>query len=220
MGEETQARLKPFTAWRRNAEDLCKDLTDWIKTCLLELCALQPQGKDSTLNGPPSKATLHHKQRMVKVRSAVEHLVSINNIKGCRANGSTVTSCQWIPAEARSSGNKRPAWPASYFCGAPQLKRLNVTEGEVLSAACESAMAVATIQEGEDGARVKVVSGKDGGDLVAHVDLILPEQLCRKLNCPNPAEVGWELLETPREDASGWSVVGRVGPACSAGIPG
>eukprot|EP00927_Polykrikos_kofoidii_P060522 TRINITY_DN55480_c0_g1_i1.p1 TRINITY_DN55480_c0_g1~~TRINITY_DN55480_c0_g1_i1.p1 ORF type:complete len:439 (+),score=68.36 TRINITY_DN55480_c0_g1_i1:117-1433(+) len=190
--QETQQRLAPFTTWRRKSSELIEEMTNWAQAFSEEtrensvasaLPTQQPLGPPPA----PSKLETRAMQRLTKIRGAVEHLVSPANIAGCRANGSTVTNCVWIPVAGSPTGF-RPAWPASHFCGSPQLKRLSTTEEEVMAAARASASAPGALQPGADGARVELVADSNDsidnhGVLVTPVDP-LPQDSLLKLRVP------------------------------------
>ena len=99
-------------------------------------------------------------QRAAKIRAAVEHLVSPYNLSACRDGGTTVTTCKWFTINERLC----PAWPTSYFAGAPQLKKWGTTAEDVLDAAKESCQAQAALQEGDKGVRVQLLN-QDGGPM-------------------------------------------------------
>lgn len=180
-----QADLMPFAASRRDLTELSQELRHWIKaqlpTTFGEPLPASPWPAMSPA-AAPSQQEIRCLQRAVKVRSALEHLVSPANIASCRAAGSTVTNCEWI-CQGDSELKVRPAWPASHFRGAPQLRKLGVTDEEVIKAARASAATTAALQQGEDGIRVEVVPGSKGL-LVSPVEQ-LPETCLLKLGCPH-----------------------------------
>lgn len=176
--QKVQAQLLPFSALRRPLLELTEALSQWTAAQMLE-----NSGYPSTPLPPvaaPSKDDTKRLQREVKIRAAVEHLIAPANISSCRASGSTVSKCLWI-----LEGGVRPGWPPSYFCGAPQLKKLNVVEEEVLKAARTSAGASAALQEGADGVRVEVVLAEKSGSFLVSPIEVLPEACLLKLGRPN-----------------------------------
>eukprot|EP00439_Symbiodinium_sp_Y106_P034969 s2087_g4.t1 len=172
--EAAQEKLQPFAAARRPLSDLIRDLSEWCKGELGKPCT------PIEASGPRAPADTKQLQRAAKIRAAVEHLVSPFNLESCRPNGSTVTTCVWIPASA----GLRPAWPTSYFCGAPQLRKWNTTAEDVLAAARESSAAEGPLQDGDKGVRIEVIDSADGkGPFVGPVEA-LPEHCRTKLKCP------------------------------------
>merc|ERR1712008_310570 len=122
---------------------------------------------------PLSKEETRRLQHEVKVRSAVEHLVSPANIAACRANGTTVTNCVWVSSPSGDDA-VRPSWPASHFCGAPQLRRIFATEADVIKAVTASAVASDSLQAGETGVRIETIVDATGMLLLSPV-LPLPD---------------------------------------------
>eukprot|EP00930_Biecheleria_cincta_P096090 TRINITY_DN87972_c0_g1_i1.p1 TRINITY_DN87972_c0_g1~~TRINITY_DN87972_c0_g1_i1.p1 ORF type:complete len:434 (-),score=67.85 TRINITY_DN87972_c0_g1_i1:76-1377(-) len=180
---DTQAKLLPWAVLRCPANDLAEELLSWAHS------EIQIAAADSSVQQwrpaevpAPSKEETKRLQREVKIRAAMEHLVSPANIASCRLNGSTVTNCVWIMVE----GTLCPAWPLSHFCGAPQLRKLGVAEWEILDAARVSASAHAPLQDGLAGVKVQVVPGSLAGDLMVSPSDALPEASLMKLGCPDP----------------------------------
>ncbi|CAE7244867.1 odh [Symbiodinium natans] len=173
--EAAQAQLAPFAAARRPLQELIRELADWCKS---------ERGKPCTpteATAPRKPADTKQLQRAAKIRAAVEHLVAPYNLESCRPNGSTVTTCVWVP----TATGLRPAWPPSYFCGAPQLRKMNTTQEDVLAAARESSASEGPLQDGDKGVRIEVIeSSEHPGPFVGPVDP-LPEPCRVKLKCPN-----------------------------------
>jgi len=188
-----QHQLEVFAAVRRPLQELVEQLTGWIMKEMVE--AADWEVIASAQDEMPGLKQTRRLQRLTKIRGAVEHLVSPANIAKCRAAGSTVTNCIWLPMSTGSSWMSleerplsRPAWPASHFCGAPMLQKLQATEEEVIEAAQASHAAGIPLQAGDDGACVEVLSGEDSEDqparfLISQVNP-LPDESLRKLQCP------------------------------------
>lgn len=182
---DVQKWLAPFAGLRRGLPELRGELQSWLTEQLPKVSAESAAEAPWPAAAPasvPSKSETQRLQREVKVRSAVEHLVSPTNIRACRATGSTVANCVWV-GSAESSGTMRPAWPASHFCGSPQLRKLGVTEAEVMRAADTSAAAGIPLQQGDDGVCVEKVADDQGNLLLSPVQS-LPETCLQKLGCP------------------------------------
>mmetsp|Transcript_14817 Transcript_14817/g.29219 ORF Transcript_14817/g.29219 Transcript_14817/m.29219 type:complete len:411 (+) Transcript_14817:62-1294(+) len=189
-----QRHFEGFAAMRRPLEELVEELRLWM-TGEMEVAGATVAGPSVTDAPVPGKGETRNLQRQAKIRSAVEHLVSPANIAKCRASGSTVTNCVWLPVntgEGWMSLEDRPlrraAWPANHFCGAPMLQKLKATETEVLEAAQASHAAGIPLQAGDDGACVEVLDGEDTEGqvvpyLISQVDP-LPEASLFKLKCP------------------------------------
>jgi len=187
--EDTKKRLSSFAGMRRSSEELSEELTRWVASELLEQARAPVPSANAPAAKKPQRQETKQLQRAIKVRAAIEHLVSPANIKGCRSNGSTVSNCIWLPASQGQTGH-RPAWPASYFCGSPQLRRLAVSEDEVLAAAQASATAGSPLQQGDDGVCVEVLEYKEAKAKTKHKAVIsplstLPEASLSKLGCPD-----------------------------------
>jgi len=189
-----QRQFEGFAAMRRPLEELIEELRCWI-TGEMEVAAATVAGPSVTQAPMPGKGETRNLQREAKIRSAVEHLVSPANIAKCRASGSTVTNCVWLPVNTGEGCTtledrplRRAAWPASHFCGAPMLQKLKATETEVLHAAKASHAAGIPLQAGDDGACVEVLGGEDTEGqtvpyLISQVDP-LPDASLLKLKCP------------------------------------
>lgn len=186
--EEVQARLQPFTTMRRQSTELSANLAQQVTLCLQEKGSKSPQPACALPANVPNRKETQQLQRVVKVRAAVEHLLSPSNIKACRATGSTVTNCVWLPAIDGHSQH-RPAWPVSHFCGSPLLRRLCVSDDEVIAAAHASATAGAPLQLGDDGVCVEVLSSSEAGSHTRNYTVLIsslepfPEASLRKLGC-------------------------------------
>merc|ERR1712232_107990 len=174
--------------------ELIEELARWIMG--ESVIAAEMTACPSAKNAPmPGRGETRNLQREAKMREAVEHLVSPANIAKCRASGSTVTNCVWLPANTGESSVsledrplRRAAWPASHFCGAPMLQKLKATEEEILEAARASHAAGIPVQGGDDGACVEVLGGEDTEGqvvpyLISQVDP-LPDASLLKLKCP------------------------------------
>lgn len=176
---ETQANLFFLGEPRRPPAELIQEVLQWATAEMAE--ATGGRGGPGKAPGPPNKEERQRMQRLAKVRGAVEHLVSPANIAGCRPSGSTVSLCAWLPP-GDGLRRPRPAWPASYFCGSPAMRKLRVGEHDVLEAAHESSAAAAPLQQGENGVLVEVLS-HGGVWYVAPVDT-LPDDALWKLGQP------------------------------------
>jgi hypothetical protein len=183
---QVQAQLQPFATLRRSLPELIEDLHLWIIAELPTVAANSDHEVPwpaAAPAAPPSKEETRRLQREVKVRSALEHLVSPANIEACRASGTTVTNCVWLFPPG-CNVRTRPAWPVSHFCGAPQLKRLCVTEDEIFKAAHTSTSANDSLQQGASGVRIEVVRGESDVLLLSPIEQ-LPGICLRKLRCPH-----------------------------------
>jgi hypothetical protein len=182
---KVQSYLANFIALRRGLPELIEALTSWV-TAQLQGSPGELATTSSSMcpAAAPSKEETRRLQREVKIRSAVEHLLSPTNIASCRANGSTVKNCVWILSMGAHTIT-RPAWPASHFCGAPQLRKLAVKEEDVLRAAAVSATSKDSLQMGSDGVRVEIIVDPDaeGRMLLSPVEA-LPDSCLLKLGCP------------------------------------
>ncbi|CAJ1359679.1 unnamed protein product [Effrenium voratum] len=166
-------------AARRPVEELTSELTQWLDEQRALPASAAPAGGDEDMK---------RLQRAAKIRSAVEHMVSPFNLAACRETGSTVTSCRWAPKEdaegaAPGAAPWRPAWPLSYFCGAPQLRKWGATPQDVMEAAVESSESSASLQEGDKGVLVELLQLEDA-ELLVSPKGPLPEECLRKLKCP------------------------------------
>ncbi len=160
-------------AWgdiRRPVNDIANELVEWVT---------EQMTQKSTVTFSVSSVDTKKLQRAAKIRAAVEHLVSPYNLLQCRDGGATVKSCKWFMVTERLS----PAWPLTYFIGAPQLKKWGTTEHDVQDAAEESCQALAALQDGDKGVRVQLLN-EDGGPYVTPMEA-LPEACLRKLRCPD-----------------------------------
>ena len=171
--EKAKNKMMAWGAIRRPINEISDQLTEWVTQQMLQ----KPTAPAFSVESVDTKKL----QRAAKIRAAVEHLVSPYNLLACRDGGTTVTSCKWLTINDRLC----PAWPPSYFAGAPQLKKWQTTMEDVLAAARESLAAQAALQEGDKGARVQLVD-HEGGTYVSPVDP-LPEASLKKLRCPDLA---------------------------------
>ena len=169
--EGTKMKIMKWGEARRSSEEIITELLVFLRN-QISIKAVPP---------PPAPTAVDTKrlQRAAKIRAAVEHLVSPFNLSACREGGTTVTLCRWLTVEDRL----RPAWPSSYFAGAPQLKKWGTTAQDVLDAAQESLDALAPLQEGDKGVRVQLLN-QEGAVYVSPVDP-LPEASLLKLRCPD-----------------------------------
>lgn len=183
--EDAKRRLQPFSTMRRSCTELSADLAQWISVVLQEASSKPTQPTHVAKPSVPNRQQTQQLQRAVKVRAALEHLLSPSNIAKCRANGSTVTNCVWLPA-TEGRARLRPAWPISHFSGSPLLRRLAVTDAEVIAAARASAGSGAPLQSGDDGVSVEVLfdGSRARTELVSPLEP-LPEASLRKLQCPD-----------------------------------
>ena len=176
--DRAKAKILKWGDARRAAQEIIDELLLFLRQ--------QMSLKAETRSYPEKAVDTKRLQRAAKIRAAVEHLVSPYNLAACREGGSTVTLCQWFMVEDRLC----PAWPTSYFAGAPQLKKWGTTLEDVLDAANESLEALAPLQEGDKGVRVQLLK-RDEGVYVSPVE-VLPEASLRKLRCPDIARAaGW-----------------------------
>ena len=181
--EKAKEKMMGWGTMRRSVQDIADPLTEWAKQQMSQ----KPSASTFSVPSTDTKKL----QRAAKIRAAVEHLVSPYNLSACRDGGTTVTTCKWFTVNERLC----PAWPTSYFAGAPQLKKWGTTAEDVLDAAKESCQAQAALQEGDKGVRVQLLN-QDGGIYVSPVEP-LPEASLRKLRCPEIARAcGWKNKES------------------------
>lgn len=174
--EKAKEKMMRWGTMRRSVQDIADPLTEWAKQQMSQ----KPSASTFSMPSTDTKKL----QRAAKIRAAVEHLVSPYNLSACRDGGTTVTTCKWFTINERLC----PAWPTSYFAGAPQLKKWGTTAEDVLDAAKESCQAQAALQEGDKGVRVQLLN-QDGGTYVSPMEP-LPEASLRKLRCPDIARAG------------------------------
>ena len=171
--EKAKENIMGGGTMRRSVQDIADPLREFTNQ--------QMSQKPSTSSFSVPSMDTKKLQRAAKIRAAVEHLVSPYNLSACRDGGSTVTTCKWFTINERLC----PAWPTSYFAGAPQLKKWGTSAEDLLDAAKESCQAQAALQEGDKGVRVQLLN-QDGGTYVSPVEP-LPEASLRKLRCPDLA---------------------------------